>query len=83
MEIVETYSHILLFIDGLEQHKGDIMDNNEELMELYSKLTYSDYQVIKYVEGELTEEEFTPIKAQRKQWRERVRQLEKELGEKK
>ena len=59
------------------------MDNNEELMELYSKLTYSDYQVIKYVEGELTEEEFTPIKAQRKQWRERVRQLEKELGEKK
>ena len=56
------------------------MDNNEELMELYSKLTYSDYQVIKYVEGELTEEEFAPIKAQRKQWRERVRQLEKELG---
>ena len=56
------------------------MDNNEELMELYSKLTYSDYQVIKYVEGELTEEEFIPIKAQRKQWRERVRQLEKELG---
>lgn len=83
MEIVETYNHILLFIDGLEQRKGDIMDNNEELMELYSKLTYSDYQVIKYVEGELTEEEFTPIKAQRKQWRERVRQLEKELGEKK
>ena len=83
MEIAETYNHILLFIDGLEQRKGDIMDNNEELMELYSKLTYSDYQVIKYVEGELTEEEFTPIKAQRKQWRERVRQLEKELGEKK
>ena len=56
------------------------MDNNEELMELYSKLIYSDYQVIKYVEGELTEEEFTHIKAQRKQWRERVRQIEKELG---
>ena len=27
-----------------------------------------------------TEEEFTPIKAQRKQWREKVRQIEKELG---
>ena len=56
------------------------MDNKEELMELYSKLTYSDYQVLKYVEGELTEEEFAPIKAQRKQWRERIRQIEKELG---
>lgn len=56
------------------------MDKNEELMELYSKLTYSDYQVIKYVEGELTDEEFIPIKAQRKQWRERIRQVEKELG---
>ena len=56
------------------------MDNNEELRELYSKVIYRDYKVIKYVEGELTEEEFTTIKAQRKQWRERVRQLEKELG---
>lgn len=43
------------------------------------KLENTDYQAIKYAEGELTKEEFAPIKAQRKEWRAEINRLEEEL----
>lgn len=47
--------------------------------ELKQMLLNTDYQAIKYAEGELTEEEYAPIKAQRKEWREEINRLEEEL----
>ena len=43
------------------------------------KLANTDYQAIKYAEGELTAEEFAPMKEQRKAWRAEINALEEEL----
>ena len=45
------------------------------IAELKSLLASTDYQSLKYSEGELTYEEFEPIRLQRKAWREEIRSL--------
>ena len=47
------------------------------IIELKQLLADSDYKAIKYAEGELTAEEYEPIKQQRREWREEIRSLEK------
>lgn len=49
------------------------------ICELKAKLTNTDYQTIKYAEGQLTAEEYEPIKVQRQAWREEINNLEKQL----
>ena len=51
----------------------------ETISKLKQNLSNTDYLCLKYAEGELTEEEYAPIKAQRKAWREEINQLEEEL----
>lgn len=43
---------------------------------LKMRLHDTDYQAIKYAEREMTEEEFAPIKAQRKAWRAEINNIE-------
>ncbi len=47
-----------------------------EINELKGKLRATDYQAIKFAEGELTEEEYAQTRLQRKAWRERINALE-------
>ena len=49
---------------------------NTKIAELKYKLIETDYQAIKYAEGQLTEEEYAPIKAQRQAWRDEINLLE-------
>ena len=49
---------------------------NTKIAELKYKLMQTDYQAIKYAEGQLTEEEYAPIKAQRQAWRDEINLLE-------
>lgn len=51
----------------------------EEIKMLKQKLAQTDYQAIKYAEGELSEEEYAPTKAQRKQWRQEINELEEQI----
>lgn len=60
-------------------------DNTEDLRkeqatkriaELKSLLKDTDYQAIKFAEGQLTEKEFKPIKEQRQKWRDEINALE-------
>lgn len=48
----------------------------ERIWELKQHLKSTDYKAIKYAEGEISEEEFAPIKAERKRARELIRELE-------
>lgn len=50
-----------------------------EITQLKQKLTETDYQAIKYAEGELSEYEYAPIKAQRSEWRRQINELEKKI----
>lgn len=59
-------------------------ENNEirgEINALKQLLTNSDYKAIKFAEGEMPEEEFAPIRAQRQAWRVRINELEQQLDE--
>lgn len=51
----------------------------ETISQLKQNLSNTDYLCLKYAEGELTEEEYAPIKAQRKAWRAEINRLEEEL----
>lgn len=50
-----------------------------DIRELKNNLTKTDYKLFKYMEGELSAEEYAPIKEQRKQWRAQINALEIEL----
>lgn len=52
-----------------------------EIFELKSKLRDSDYKAIKFAEGELTSEEYAPVKAERRAWRAKINELELLLKE--
>lgn len=72
-------------LDGtvVEEEQPDIVLSQEEIaqqmiLDFKQKLKNTDYQAIKYAEGELTEEEYAPIKAQRKEWRAEINRLEEE-----
>lgn len=57
----------------------ETMQIQSEIMNILNKLDATDYQAIKFAEGELSAEEFAPIKEQRKAWRAEINQLETEL----
>lgn len=61
----------------------DYRDSYKEAMnrilELKQLLSSTDYQAIKYAEGELSEKDYAPIKKQRREWREEINELEKEI----
>ncbi len=62
-----------------EQAKKDFeqsIHKYERINELKKQLADTDYLAIKFAEGELTAEDFTPIKAQRKAWRAEINDLE-------
>ena len=42
-------------------------------------LEATDYQAIKFIEGELTEEEYAPMRERRKAWRAEINKLEAEI----
>lgn len=52
-----------------------------QIERLKTKLKATDYQAIKYAEGELTEEEYAETKAKRKAWRAEINELEAELAQ--
>ena len=49
------------------------------IAELKRNLQNTDYQAIKYAEGELSAEDYASTKAQRQSWRAEINQLESEL----
>ena len=51
-----------------------------EIAALKQLLTQTDYQAIKHSEGEISEEEYAPIREKRKAWRERINELEAALA---
>lgn len=53
----------------------------EEIALLKAKLSATDYQAIKYAEGQISEEEYMPLKEQRAEWREKINELEEVLND--
>lgn len=64
---------IALFYD--EQTRQNLVEINK----LKNNLTKTDYKAIKFAEGEISEEDFEPTRQDRKAWREKIRELEKQI----
>lgn len=54
--------------------------NYFRIEELKQNLKDTDYKSLQHHEGEITDEEFAPIKEQRRQWRAEINRLEEELN---
>lgn len=50
-----------------------------EINALKQLLANSDYKAIKHSEGEMSEEEFAPVREQRQAWRVRINELEEQM----
>ena len=50
--------------------------NQDEITALKILLRDTDYKAIKHSEGEISDEEYAPIRAQRAAWRARINELE-------
>ena len=71
-EAYDEYEDIQVYIPYSQKELAEI-----EIKQLKDKLRETDYQAIKYAEGELSFDEYQSMKNQRKQWRERINYLEK------
>ena len=64
------------------QRQAEINEVQRKIDETKEKLSQTDYQAIKYVEGFISETDYAPIKAQRQAWRDEINALEAELASK-
>ena len=73
----------LKVVDGkviaVEHEITEEEQKENRISELKGYLYDTDYKAIKYAEGELTAEEYAPIKEQRRQWRAEINELESKL----
>ncbi len=61
-----------------EQEKNiSIMEINTKIDVLKEKLAETDYKALKFIDGEFTEEEYAPIREERKNYRIKINELEK------
>ena len=69
------------FISNTEEYEKEQLNAKiyDQIQTLKQKLFDTDYQAIKFAEGELTEEEFAPIRAQRHNWRLEIEELESQI----
>ena len=64
--------------DFKRQHEKNVI--KFQIKSLKSQLAATDYQVMKYAEGWISEEDYAPIKAQRQSLRDQINALEAQLG---
>lgn len=64
------------FIDGKLIKGSPKEDTYGRILELKKNLNDTDYKLMKFLEGQLTEEEYTPIREQRQVWRKEINELE-------
>lgn len=61
-----------------------MFENNEiqgEINALKQLLRNTDYQAIKHSEGEMSDDEYAPIREKRSAWRARINELEAEMDD--
>lgn len=90
LKIKQNYPHIQLkvendkivdvIINAEEQEKEKaIQEKGKQIRKLKQQLNKTDYQAIKYAEGQLSEEDYLEMKTQRQSWRDEINKLEEEI----
>lgn len=78
-EIVDdpTYAERMV----LNKRKLEVNEKKDRIAELRSALASLDYHTLKHVDGQMTDEEYEPIKQQKIAYREEINALEAEIQE--
>ena len=63
-------------VDLYTERELAIADKKKRISELKALLQATDYQAIKYAEGEMPYEEYAPVRELRKGWRKEINDLE-------
>ena len=71
----DKYDNPIKKVVAVERVITDEEKKAQRIAELKNLLESTDYQVLKWKEGELTDEQFEPTRLQRKAWREEIRSL--------
>lgn len=64
-----------------KEQRNNIRNFRVKIQDLKKQLSATDYQAIKYAEGQLSEEEYAEMKTQRQSWRDEINNLEKQIEE--
>lgn len=75
----ELIDIIITKVEDINQK--EIQELRNKIQKLKQKLEITDYQAIKYAEGQLSEEEYAEMKTQRQDWRDEINNLEKQIEE--
>lgn len=83
--IDDNGNYVYEYVDGEIREKDNTeaivaMAKTKRISELKRFLSETDYKAIKYAEGEITEEEYAPFKAQRRAWRAEINYIEEEIN---
>jgi len=78
--VVESGGHFVVsLIENNPTEEINEINIREQIATLKQNLADTDYQAIKYAEGQISEQDYAPIKAQRQTWRDQINQLEAQL----
>lgn len=76
---IARYNNHTKIVEYQDEANVVLPTSNKPLIDYYKQLlANTDYQAIKYAEGFISEEEYTPIKLQRQEWRNKINELEEE-----
>lgn len=75
----EEYKQAQAAILASFRQKTPVQEKKEQIAHLKMLLASSDYKLFKYQDGDMTEEDYAPIRQQRHAWRVRINEIEAEL----
>ena len=75
-QVIKDVDGVPTAVDLYTESELAIADKKKRISELKTLLKATDYQAIKYAEGEMPYEEYAPVRELRKGWRKEINDLE-------
>lgn len=75
-KVLKDVNGLPTIVDRYTEDELELIAKTNRIAELKAKLEETDYMAIKVLDGELTEEDYAPIKEQRASWRKEIRECE-------
>ena len=80
-QVIKDVNGIPTAVDIYTESELTIAANKKRINELKALLKATDYQAIKYAEGFISEVDYAPIKQVRQSYRNKINELEVQIGE--
>ena len=75
-QVIKDVNGVPAYVNLYTDAELTVQANKKRIAELKSLLQATDYQAIKYAEGEMPYEEYEPVRDLRKGWREEINDIE-------